>query len=152
MTGRRNISSLDAHVGFWLRFVSNHVSHAFERRLEAHGVSVAEWVILRDLYAVDTLPSELAQRLGMTRGAISKLVARLESRKLVTRQTDDFDRRYQPLAITAKGRALVPVLAAVADDNDEEFFGHLRREQREQMIDVMKEIVARLGLQTTPVD
>jgi len=152
MANRHAVSSLDAHVGFWLRFVSNHVSHAFSRRLEQHGTSVAEWVILRELFAADTLPSELADRLGTTRGAITKLVDRLERRKLVTRQIDEHDRRYQPLAITAKGRALVPMLAALADDNDAAFFGHMRREQREQVIDLMKEVVARLGLRGLPVD
>lgn len=152
MTEHRTISALDAHVGFWLRFVSNHVSHAFGRRLEAHQVSVAEWVILRELFTRDALPSELADRLGMTRGAVTKLVDRLEARKLVVREIDEYDRRYQQLAITAKGRALVPVLAALADDNDAAFFGHLRRQQREQVIELMKEIVARLGLRSMPVD
>jgi DNA-binding MarR family transcriptional regulator len=153
MPTHKTISPLEAHLGFWLRFVSNHVSQAFSRRLAAHDVSVAEWVILRELVEEGSAqPSELAERLGMTRGAISKLADRLEAKALASRRTDKDDRRYQALRISAKGRALVPVLAALADENDAEFFGHLEREAREQVVTVMQEIVRRHGLRAAPVD
>ena len=29
-------SPLEAHLGYWLRFVSNQVSHSFDRKLAAH--------------------------------------------------------------------------------------------------------------------
>jgi len=150
---RTAISPLEAHLGFWLRFVSNHVSQAFSRKLSARDVAVAEWVILRELWEKDgVLPSELADRLGMTRGGISKLTDRLEAKSLVTRQPGKDDRRYQALTITARGRALVPALAALADQNDAEFFGHLERRERDRILAVMKDIVRRHGLRTTPVE
>jgi DNA-binding MarR family transcriptional regulator len=77
------MSSLDAHLGYWLRFVSNQVSHAFSLRLARRDVTVAEWVVLRELYdAIEVVPSTLAERLGMTRGAISKLADRLAGKGL----------------------------------------------------------------------
>src|SRR5271168_2720623 len=115
---------LDAHVGFWLRFVSNHVSHAFKLKVEAHGVTVAEWVVLRALFDADHVnPSEIADQLGMTRGAISKLVDRVVAKRLVKCTVGKGDRRFQTLVLTASGRKLVPILAALADENDAEFFG-----------------------------
>jgi hypothetical protein len=42
----RAASELTAHLGYWLRFVSNHVSLAFARKLESRGVTVADWVVL----------------------------------------------------------------------------------------------------------
>ena len=47
MAGRESISTLEDHAGYWLRFVSNHVSHAFMQKVEAKGVTVAEWARLR---------------------------------------------------------------------------------------------------------
>ena len=44
------VSDLTAHLGYWLRLVSNHVSHAFAQKLEAENVTVAEWVMMRSLY------------------------------------------------------------------------------------------------------
>ena len=99
------VSDLKEQVGFWLRFVSNHVSHAFARKLEESGVTVAEWVVLRQIYGEEeTSPSAVAERIGMTRGAASKLVDRLVNKQLVTREERSDDRRYQDIALTPAGR------------------------------------------------
>ncbi len=45
----------------------------FADRLAAREVGVAEWVILRALYDRPLAPSLLAETLGMTRGAVTKL-------------------------------------------------------------------------------
>ena len=140
-------------MGYWLRFVSNHVSHSFSRKLEARGVTVAEWVVLRELFEADrAAPSRLADRLGLTRGAISKLADRLAAKSLVARTANGDDRRYQALLLTAEGRALVPKLSALADRNDAEFFGHLDQAERERLIAAMQAIVRRHGLRAIPVD
>ncbi len=145
-------SPLDAHVGFWLRFVSNHVSHAFSQKVEAHGVTVAEWVVLRQLLASGAVaPSAVAEALGMTRGAVSKLVDRLLTKKLVSRTVARDDKRFQTVALTAAGRKLVPVLAALADANDVEFFGHLGVEQRAALVELMKDVARRHELKDVPV-
>ena len=150
---KQTVSAMETHLGYWLRFVSNHVSLAFARKVAARGVTVAEWVILRELFDADrTAPSAVAERLGMTRGAISKLADRLEAKDLLVRTADKNDRRYQALALTAKGRALVPALAALADTNDAEFFGHLSRAERERLTAAMKDIVRRRNLKTIPTE
>ena len=60
-----DVSELEAHLGYWLRAVSNHVSHGFKTKVERHGVTVAEWVVLRALFERDGVnPSELATTLG----------------------------------------------------------------------------------------
>jgi DNA-binding MarR family transcriptional regulator len=144
-------SELETHLGYWLRYVSNHVSHAFAGKLEARGVTVAEWALLRALFDHDTLaPSEIAERMGMTRGAISKLSDRLEAKSLVARGQGRDDKRWHSLALTSAGRALVPKLAALADRNDEEFFGHLSPADRTAIANAMKAIVRRLGLKSIP--
>ena len=70
MPRKTELSSLELHLGYWLRYVSNHVSHAFALKLAAAEVTAAEWVVLRELYDFsESAPSALAERLGMTRGA-----------------------------------------------------------------------------------
>ncbi len=153
MPDRIPVSGLQDHLGYWLRYVSNQVSHAFSLKVAAHGVTVAEWVMLRELYDVDAMiPSVLAERLGMTRGAISKLADRLAAKALLMREPGRTDRRYQDLALTTAGRALVPELSAEADRNDAEFFGRLSPEDRATIRRLMTDIVRQLGLRTTPVD
>lgn len=151
---RRNaVSALEAHLGYWLRFVSNHVSHAFKMKVERHGVTVAEWVIMRTLFDEDGIkPSEVSAKIGLTRGAVSKLLDRLESKGLVVVRRDAVDRRAQVITLSDAGRRLLPRLAALADANDLESFGHLSAEQRSMLLAVFKSIVDRLGLKGTPVD
>ena len=53
------------HLGYWLRYVSNQVSHSFSLKLAARDVTVAEWVVLRELYDTDAMaPSALAARVS----------------------------------------------------------------------------------------
>lgn len=146
-------SELTAHLGYWLRQVSNHVSHAFARKVEAHGVTVAEWVLMRQLLEEEALaPSRLAERMGRTRGAISKLADRLIAKSLVARAADPEDGRAQTLALTPAGRALVPRLAALADANDAEFFDHLEPEDRAALFRILREIVEKRRLESLPID
>ena len=145
-------AALDAHLGYWLRYVSNHVSQAFARRLADRGVTVAEWVVLRTLLDGETAPSQLAQRIGMTRGAITRLADRLIAKQLITRSADTSDGRAQRLALTAAGRDLVPALAQAADDNDAAFFGHLASEDRAALERALKDLVRHHGLRALPVD
>jgi len=146
-------SSFETHLGYWLRYVSNHVSHAFKLKVESLGVTVAEWVVLRALFEADDVnPSQIAETLGMTRGAISKLVDRLLAKRLISCRHDKNDRRFQSLLLTAAGRKLVPKLAALADQNDAEFFAPLCPEQRSALLDVLKEIVRHHNLKNVPVE
>ncbi len=152
MAKKIEVSELEKHVGYWLRFVSNHVSHAFMQKVEAKGVTVAEWAVMREmLEAGPVSPSQLAERLGMTRGAISKLVERLCGKALVERTTSDGDRRYQSVALTAKGKKLVPLLAQLADENDREFFGHMAGDARTDLVQLLKDVVHRHGWKGVPV-
>jgi DNA-binding MarR family transcriptional regulator len=149
----QTVSDLREHLGFWLRFISNHVSHAFAGKLQGNGVNVAEWVVMREMFDdEETSPSVLAQRIGMTRGGVSKLVDRLVTKKLVARRERTDDRRFQSIALTPAARRLIPELASLADHNDEEFFRPLSPGERAALIAMMKKLVQAHGLQTLPTE
>lgn len=144
-------SDLHAHLGYWLRSVSNAVSQAFARKVEAEGVTVAEWVFLRTLFDQDGLaPSQLADQMGMTRGAISKLADRLIEKGLIRRTGSTDDRRAQSLALEPSARRLVPRLASLADQNDAEFFGSLSSREREQLKGMLRKIAAEQDITAIP--
>lgn len=146
-------SSLEAHLGFWLRYVSNHVSSRFEKLLAEHQISVTEWVALRALFdQPGTSHAALIEALGMTKGAASKVISRLESKGLAERRALEDSARGQALALTAAGQALVPILAACADENDAHFFGHLPAERRAELMALCKELVRHHQLKTVPTE
>jgi len=97
-------------------------------------------------------PSTLAELIGMTRGAASKLIDRLASKKLVTRQDRSDDRRFQDIALTPEGRRLVPRLAVLADQNDEEFFSPLSARERTLLVSAMKKLAQAHALHKLPTE
>jgi DNA-binding MarR family transcriptional regulator len=155
MPGTRStaVSDLKSHIGFWMRFVSNHVSHAFAAQLLRSGVTVAEWVVLREMYELGaTSPSVVAERTGMTRGTASKLVDRLLAKKLLTRTERADDRRFQDIALTPAARRLVPTLGAIADRNDRHFFAPLTQPERETLQALLQKLAQAHGLRKLPTE
>ncbi|NMN59185.1 DNA-binding MarR family transcriptional regulator [Xanthobacter sp. SG618] len=147
------MSELTGHTGFRMRMVSNAVSQAFARKVEAEGVTVAEWVFLRALYNTAPMPpSVLAGSMGMTRGAISKLADRLLEKGLIERTDSPSDKRAHSLSLSAEGKAKVPVLAALADENDAAFFGVLTPAEHRQLDLLLTALAERRGLTAAPVD
>ena len=144
---------MESHLGFWLRFVSNHVSGQFKRGVEANGVSVSEWVALRQLYnGGEATAALLMDALGMTKVAVSKIVTRLQEKGLVTRAAAGADRRAQQIVLCIEGRKLVPKLARLADDNDEAFFSHPDPALCAQLTSAMQEIARTHQLKQLPVE
>jgi DNA-binding MarR family transcriptional regulator len=149
----RDVSILTDHTGYWMRMVSNAVSQEFARKVADEGVTVAEWVFMRALFDNKGIaPTALADTMGMTRGAISKLADRLTSKGLVVRAESETDKRGQSLSLTPEGREQVPILARLADQNDAEYFGVLTGEERDALDRILKDLVERRELTATPVD
>ncbi len=154
MTNGKQVSELTTHIGYWMRMVSNNVSHSFAKKLERSGVTVAEWVVLRKMYdengAISS--STIADLTGLTRGAISKLVDRLNKKDLLNRNESSTDRRFQEIELTAKALALTPKLAEIADKNDEEFFSALTNMERKQLKEMLKKLATIKQLTKSPLD
>lgn len=146
------VSDLTTHTGYWMRMVSNHVSHAFAAKLTDKEVTVAEWTLLRTLYGNEpTSPSQLAYDMGMTRGAITKLADRLIAKSLIIREASVNDGRAQTLALTDRGIGLVPDLAALADRNDADCFECLTGDERETLRHLLKKMTERARITAIPI-
>ena len=152
-TVKLKASHLKSHMGYHLRIVSNAVSHSFARKLVSE-VTVAEWVILREMYSSEdkTSPSVIAELTGLTRGAVSKLIDRLLHKGLVTRTESSGDRRYQEIKLTAKAINFVPKLAKLADENDEIFFSILSKSEQRDLMNTLKKLAELHKLNTNPVE
>src|SRR5450755_2108887 len=122
-SGQRRASDLELHLGYWLRRVSNHVSGAFARALQTRHTSVAEWVVLCHVQERPGItPGELAEALDLTRGAVSKVIDKLEAKNWITGSTKPEDNRVRLFSLTRRGNHVLPELAEIADHNDQTFF------------------------------
>lgn len=148
-----SVSALENHLGYWLRRVSNAVSGDFAGSLQARQVSVAEWVLLRLLYdRSEATPGELAEALTVTRGAISKIIDKLEAKRWIRSRIKPEDNRVQLLALTTAGRRIVPELAQIADGNDEKFFACLEAAERSALRRLLRKLAEHHRIHQVPVE
>ncbi|WP_028388261.1 MarR family winged helix-turn-helix transcriptional regulator [Legionella fairfieldensis] len=151
---KRTVSTLKSHIGYHLRVVSNEVSQAFAKKLSKLDVTVAEWVIMREMYSMQkpTSPSDIAEIVGLTRGAVSKLIVRLLNKNLVTRTESSNDGRFQEIRLTSKAINLIPSLANSADENDKLFFGVLSENEKTCLIKILKKLTAHHKFNKNPTE
>ena len=128
---QRSVPRLDSHLGYWLRRVSNTVSGKFAQSLHKRQTSVAEWVLLRNLYEREMVtPGDLAEASAMTRGAISKIVDKLQAKGWIRSRVNPEDNRGQLLSMSPAGRRNLPELAEIANQNDQHFFSCLDDQEK----------------------
>jgi DNA-binding MarR family transcriptional regulator len=140
-----DISDLEDHLGFWLRCLSNFVSHSFAEKLSQADVTVAQWVMLRTLYGHDQLTlNQLAALVGLDKSSVSRMIERLVVREMVNR-SEGHDRRSLGLSLRPAARKLVPKLAKLADQNDESFFKYLPAGQRHEFLTTIKQLLEANG-------
>ena len=152
-SNKRSISGLESHLGYWLRRVSNTVSGEFARSLYTRQTSVAEWVLLRRLHEREqATPGELAEALTMTRGAISKIIDKLQAKGWIRSRVNPEDNRGQLLSLTPVGRRKLPELAEIADQNDEHFFACLDAGERAALKRLLSKLAEHHQIRDVPVE
>ena len=151
-TFRADVSGLETHLGYWLRLVSNAVSGSFARSLQARQTSLAEWVLLRHLYdRREATPGELAEALTMTRGAISKVMDKLQEKGWIKSRTKPEDNRVQPVRPQTSGLPFTE-LAEIADQNDHRFFAHLDADERKVLRHLLGKLANYHQIRAVPFD
>ena len=147
------MSGLEMHLGFWLRRVSNAVSGAFSRALQEKQASVAEWVLLRELFERgQSTPGDLAEVSGLTRGAVSKIIDKLEAKGWIQADAKEGDGRFRLLSLTSEGRRNLPVLAKVADTNDARFFGCLEQAEKKALRELLTKVADHNRIHDVPTE
>jgi DNA-binding MarR family transcriptional regulator len=142
IAAQRSAQDLELHLGYWLRRVSNHVSGEFARTLQTKRTSVAEWVVLRHVRERPGItPGELAEALALTRGAVSKVIDKLEAKNWIRGSTKPEDNRVRLFSPTRRGSRVLPELAEIADRNDRTFFDVLRVDERATLRRLLSKLV-----------
>ena len=118
------------------------------RKLEAtlanHGLSVGEFDVLSALRRngdpFTLRPSELADRVMVTRAGMTGRVDKLEELGLVERRRDPDDRRSEPIALTKAGRRLVDATLVAYLDTETQLFSGLSKAQQRQLDSLIRRL------------
>jgi DNA-binding MarR family transcriptional regulator len=90
-------------------------------------------------------PSDLAARMRVSKQALNYLLGDLEQRGYLERRPDPGDRRSRRIALTDRGRALIPVIRAAVADTEREWadaLGEDRFAQLRQLLLELNDVVA----------
>ena len=126
---------------------------ALESNFESLGLTDAKWALLMQLYTEPSarlLPSALASRLLVTRGAISGLVHGAERAGLVRRVAHPTDRRKYFVMLLPRGRRLIAQALPVYMAKVVAYMSVLPSDDRKALGVSLRRLYAALPLLTAP--
>jgi len=111
---------------------------------ERFGLTRDEWRVIAQLAGVKALKaSELGQRTSLPKMQVSRATTRLEQDGLITRETDDADRRNLVVRLTAAGRALYRRIEPVVLEREHDLLAALSPDQRAAFEAALTQLEAR---------
>ena len=114
----------------------------FNKRLARFGITRVAWAVLGSIhYDEKSTPSELAKFLSLDRAAVTRLLDKLETEKLITRHRTGDDRRSVTLRLTPKGKAICVEVAQESEAVNAEFTNGIVPEDIEQYIETVKSML-----------
>ena len=150
----QQINPVESHLAYWLHYVGYRLFQELRLKALKFGVTAAESVVLRKVHEYDdgVTPSRLGLKLGLSRGYVSRLAVRLEAKGLIHREKALSGRRTLMLTLTDLGRAVLPMLAGLADWTNARNFAEAGEAAHETIERVMKWIVFRHRFRFVPPD
>lgn len=141
---------LDRYVPAFITFIANKLSNgatAFYQK--QFGVNVTEWRIMSLLAIEPGIPaSRICHVIGFDKGPVSRTLAGLEKRGLVSIRTDPNDGRTHSISLTARGRATHDKVIIAAFERERRLLSCLSKDEREMLIDLLRRLHENLGAVT----
>ena len=143
---------LDRYVPALITFIANKLSRSattlYQKRF---GVNVTEWRILA-LLAIEPIISaaRICHVIGFDKGPVSRNLALMQRRGLITIRTDPNDGRSHSITLTAKGRTTHDKIIVAALERERRLLSCLKKDEREVLIDLLRRIHENLGVVTGP--
>jgi len=112
---------LNSSLGYLFKEAHAAYTTALRRKLKLHGITLAQWYFLRELWQHEGLTQrQLSRRMKISEPTTAAALRLMERRGLVCRKQSKHDRRGMHIFLTEKGRSLRDsVLARVLMVNSE---------------------------------
>ena len=141
---------LERYVPAFVTFIANKLSNsatAFYQR--EFGVNVTEWRIMSLLAIEPGIPaSRICHVIGFDKGPVSRTLAGLEKRGLISIRSDPHDGRTHSISLTAKGRSTPDKVIAAALERERRLLSCLSKDEREVLIGLLRRLHENLGAVT----
>lgn len=133
---------LDSFLPYRLSVLSNRISQSIARLYaERFGISITEWRVLAVLGRYHGLSAnQVAERTAMDKVAVSRALARLVERGLISRHTDDGDRRRSVLELSADGKRIHAQIAPLALEMERQLLTGLSQDERAMLDGLLEKL------------
>lgn len=132
--------------GFLVHDIARLMRKRFDARARAIGLTRAQWQALAMLRRHEGVnQAALAEALDLEPITVGRLIDRMEEAGWVERRPDAADRRVHRLYITERTLPMMAQLEKMALALQEEFFGGLGPDEREELLDLLMRIRANLS-------
>ncbi|WP_282094990.1 MarR family winged helix-turn-helix transcriptional regulator [Epibacterium ulvae] len=129
----QEIYDLHSRLGFRLTRLSNLMKARLDKILAPHGLSRLSWCALTGIGLQDiTTPSQLADHLGITRQAVSRLLLQMRKNGLVEQSFDTSDGRARRLALSTYGNEKLALCHPLVDENQQYFAAKISQSELHQ--------------------
>lgn len=147
------VLDLTRYVPALLTFVSNKLSRSGSALYRRHfGVGIIEWRILAMLAVEPSIPAtRICQVIGLDKGPVSRSLALMERRGLVTIRADQADTRRRLATLTPAGHALHDRIIVVALERERRLLSCLTAEQRATLVELLNLLHDNLGAVNRPL-
>jgi DNA-binding MarR family transcriptional regulator len=122
------------------------LSQEAEQLIKAHHLTGAQYNVLRILRGAETeglLCRGISERMISRDPDITRLLDRMEKRRLITRERQKDDRRVIKTRITAEGLAFLKKLDHPVRDLHKRQFGHMKASRMKILAELLEEVIQR---------
>ena len=141
-TERHEQLDLDRFLPYRLSVLSNRISQAIAKLYQARfGFGITEWRVIAVLGRFPELSANaVAERTAMDKVAVSRAVAHLLERGLLTREMHGDDRRRSVLNLSEAGYRIYDEIVPLALGRERELLAALTPEERVQLDRIMDKL------------
>jgi DNA-binding MarR family transcriptional regulator len=147
------VLDLRRYVPGLLTFLANKLSRSASALYQREfGVNVTEWRIMSQLAIEPGIPaSRICQVIGFDKGPVSRSLAAMEKKGILTIVVDTADARRRVITLTDKGLALHDRIIGVALERERRLLACLTPEEQERLIASLNAIHENIGAVNRPI-
>jgi DNA-binding MarR family transcriptional regulator len=129
--------------GFLIRRAHQHSLSVFAQQTEPFGVTAIQFAILNVLIEFpESDQISVANSVAFDAATIGSVIGRLESKKLIVRSLDQFDKRRKLLKITPLGLQLVKKMKPYVEAVQVQLLQNLSQQEQRQLKALLQRLVA----------
>lgn len=137
---------MDESLGFQISRTAVTMKKKFSKRLRPYDLTPEQWTLLNRLGELDGVTQkDLSERTYKDQPNTTRILDKLEKKKLVRRAANPDDRRAFIVFLTDKGREMRKDIIPITMQLNEDAAVGLNKEDRIQLIDLLNRVYENLG-------